>query len=338
LIRKNKISHCEFIPIPVLPKHTPQIYLAPFQGITGQVYRLQFVKHFGGISKMFTPFFTGIHENTRFSKRQLFELGSPQTDNIRLIPQILSKDGAEIQRFANLCRQIGYNEINWNLGCPYPQVANKKRGSGLLPYPEMIKAILDQVYTSDEVKLSVKCRLGYFSVNEIFDVLPVLQAYPLTELIVHARFGKQLYSGSTDEETFAKLLSISHLSVVYNGDIFSADDYQRMSGKFAAVNNWMVGRGILSDPFLAETILNSLGETKKQQRIQHFIDDVYYTYHQHLNSSLAILGIMKELWRYLSISFDEPQQVFRLLKKVNSFDEYESAVSEVFRNYQWKHL
>jgi hypothetical protein len=54
-----------------------------------------------------------------------------------------------------------------------------------------------------------------------------------------------------------------------------------------------------------------------------------------LNDNLAVLGILKEYWHYLAESFNDPHKVFKRLKKVNSFDEYENAVIVVFSEYSW---
>ena len=121
-----------------------KIYLAPFQGITGHVYRESYAKHFVGIDKFFTPFFTGIHKAKSLSSKAS-EFANTRHNRINVVPQILSKDADEMLRFAKYCHEKGFTEINWNLGCPYPRVANKKRGSGLIPFPELVDEILTQL-------------------------------------------------------------------------------------------------------------------------------------------------------------------------------------------------
>ena len=146
---------------------TENLYLAPFQGITGMVFREIYTKHFKGIDKLFTPFFTGIYKKTNLTTRS-DELHEIHHNHVQLVPQILSKDAEEIIRFASYCHEIGFKEINWNLGCPYPRVANKKRGSGMLPYPDMVLEIFEKLNGKINTRLSVKCRLGYNTSDEIF--------------------------------------------------------------------------------------------------------------------------------------------------------------------------
>lgn len=313
----------------------PSIYLAPFQGITGVTFRSVFVKHFKGVDKLFTPFFTTIQHNNKLPARKLIELGNPSESGIEVVPQILSKDADEIIRFADFCHMQGFRELNWNLGCPYPQVANKKRGSGMLPYPEMVDEILKKATSETDIKFSVKCRLGYFSAQELFALIPVFNQYSISEITIHARIGKQLYSGEPDQETFIKAISLLTIPAVYNGDIFSVNDFHTLSSLIPDINAWMIGRGVLSDPFLPAIIKDLPLPDNRKAHIRQFIDDLYFEYRKLKNDNLAVIGNLKEYWHYLAESFNDPHKVFKHLKKPNSFDEYEDAVSRVFGEFEW---
>jgi len=267
--------------------------------------------------------------------RKMAELGHPSENGVEVVPQILSKDADEIIRFAEFCEKAGFKEINWNLGCPYPMVANKKRGSGMLPYPEMADEIMQKVMAETSIKFSIKCRLGYFSPDEIFKLIPIFNHHKISELTIHARIGKQLYSGETDQDTFQKAVSILTVPVVYNGDIFSLNDFQKVSDRFANINKWMIGRGLLSDPFLPAIIKDLPLPGDQKAHVRKFVDDLYFAYRKQLNDNLAVLGILKEYWRYLAESFNDPHRVFKQLKKVVIFDEYEDAVSFVFEEFEW---
>jgi len=315
--------------------NSTHIYLAPFQGITGVTFRRIYTKYFQGVDKLYTPFFTAISSDLKLPARKMAELGNFSENGVEVVPQVLSKDADEIIRFALFCEKQGFKELNWNLGCPYPMVANKKRGSGMLPYPDMVDEILQKVMAETAIRFSVKCRLGYFSPDEIYKLIPVFNQHCISELTIHARIGKQLYSGETDLETFQKAISLLTGPVVYNGDIFSLSDFQKSDDRFPTINNWMIGRGLLSDPFLPAIIKGLPIPADRQAHIRRFVDDLYFAYRKQLNDNLAVLGILKEYWRYLAESFIDPHRVFKQLKKVTSFDEYEDAVAIVFGEYEW---
>ena len=320
-----------------------RLSLGPFQGITDAPFRNVFKKHFGGIDKFYTPFFTGIQKE-HAKNLQVEEIDPRFNDVETLTPQILSTDAEEILRFASQCKELGYKEINLNVGCPFPRVANKKRGCGLLPYPEKIEELLERVFERIDVKFSVKCRLGYFDPDEIVPVIDIFNQYPLSELIIHPRIGKQLYKGEADVKRFAELMPMIKAPLVYNGDIVSVESFERIREQVQPVNAFMLGRGLLANPFLAETcrdVSNASSKNadtddvsqKKTKRLYNYVVDLYEDRLRHAGGSPKVLGRMKELWSYLMYSFDEPQDIWRKIKKINALKEYEETVDTVFREH-----
>ncbi len=322
--------------------NTIRLSLGPFQGITDAPFRNVFKKHFGGIDKYYTPFFTGIQKD-HAKNLQVEEIDPTCNDVETLTPQILSTDAEEILRFATQCKKLGYKEINLNMGCPFPRVANKKRGSGLLPYPEKIEAMLNAVFGRIDLNFSIKCRLGYFNPDEIVPVIDIFNQYPLSELIIHPRIGKQLYKGEADVKRFAELIPMIKAPLVYNGDIVSVDSFERIRKQVQPVNEFMLGRGLLANPFLAEEIkkngiLSEFSEPvrQKKDRLHAYVVDLYEDRLRHTGGSPKVLGRMKELWSYLMYSFDEPQEIWRKIKKINALKEYEEAVDAVFQERRIK--
>lgn len=300
--------------------------LAPFQGITDVVYRNIFKKHFGGIDKYYTPFFTGIQKDNSKSLRG--EEISPDCNDVNtVVPQILSNNADEIVRFANQCKSMGYPEFNLNMGCPFPRVANKTRGCGLMADPNRTIKMLNDVFEQIEgIKFSIKCRLGYYNEEEIYAFIDTFNTLNFSEIIVHPRIGKQMYTGEASLEKFTKLIPLINKPLMYNGDIFDVEKYNMVS-QFAPI---MIGRGLLTNPFLAEKIKHIDNQLDKKQRLHGFVVDLYVERLRHAGGSPKIIGSMKELWKYMMNIFDEPQNVWRKVKKVNHLDEYEDAVEIIF--------
>lgn len=309
-----------------------RIYLAPFQSITTHTFRRVYCRHFAGVSKYYTPFFAKIDHDTRLSERKQLELQLLAPGLPEVVPQILSKDPVEIMRFARICERIGFKELNWNLGCPHAQVADKKRGSGLLKYPDMVEDILSEVMPLMPLKFSVKCRLGYESKDEILKLIPIFNKFPLHELTIHGRIGRQLYSGDSDNHTIKHLLPMLDIPFVHNGDINTLQNFRDVSSLLPKVHTWMIGRGILSNPFLPEEIMGIEHLMDRKTRLNSFLHDLYFGYRQDKNDRLSVLDLLKEYWDYLEHWFPEPQRVKRLIKKARTFSEYEDAVYRVMQN------
>lgn len=313
-----------------------QIYFAPFQSITTHTFRRVYSQHFNGVDKLFTPYFSKLKAGEKLASKNLKALQNQSENNINVIPQILSKDADEIIGFAQNCQQMGFQELNWNLGCPHPQVANKKLGSGLLQYPDLVDDILQKVMAEINIPLSIKCRLGYHSKDELTELIPIFNTYPLHEITIHARIGKQLYSGETDRNTFEQATSQLNAPLVYNGDIFTLEDYSQFKDRFPRINHVMLGRGILSDPFLPARIKGMDLPSDPKAQLYKFMEELYLAYRKEKNNQLSLLSALKEYWTYLANAFDKPTKVYRKLKKCKSFDAYEDAVYTIFSEHDLK--
>lgn len=307
-----------------------KIYFAPFQGITTHLFREVYARHFGGVDKLFTPYFSNFEPGCKLSPKKMDALKNQSEHGVEVVPQVLSKSADEILWLAKTCEELGFKELNWNLGCPYPQVANKRRGSGILPYPEMVDEILEKVFKEINIDFSIKCRLGYNSADELDKLIPVFNQYPISEITLHARIGKQLYSGQPNLEAFAEAANLIKQPLVYNGDIFSREDWRIFSERFPNIHLLMLGRGILRNPFLPAQIKGLALPANPQKVVHQFVDELYLAIRHERSDNHSVLNAMKEYWVYLAESFDDPVKVFRKIRKAKNFGDYEEAVKVIF--------
>ncbi len=309
-----------------------KLYLAPIRGFTDAVYRNTFSEHFSGIDIAVAPFVT-THQGKRIRPALIRGLLPENNTGMPLIPQILSKDPEGFIRLATRLYDLGYDTVNWNLGCPFPMVANKQRGSGLLPYPDKIDSFLETVLPAIPNVLSVKTRLGRRHGDEIFRVMPVFNRYPLKEIIIHPRVGIQMYEGKPDLETFEACLGLSAHPVVYNGDISSLDSFQGLSLRFPEVSRWMLGRGVLINPLLPEIIRNGQDIfPHKIEIIRQFHDALFQEYGKILCGPSHLLERMKGFWKYFSLAFEESRKIQKKVHKTKKTDRYTQIVSHFFEN------
>lgn len=222
------------------------------QGLTELLFRRAFERAFpGAFDYAVSPFISLTHGNLRDAEKKIDDvLPERNRGSMRVVPQILGHEVGEFVDLANRLYDLGYEEVNWNIGCPMRRVAGKHRGSGILPYPEEVRAVLDGVVPAMRPQLSVKMRLGYRSANEIDSIVPILNDYPLANVTIHPRIGKQMYSGTPDLTRFAEVLPMLKHRVIYNGDICSLYDYERIRRMFPMVKDVMIGRGVLYNPLL----------------------------------------------------------------------------------------
>ena len=310
---------------------SPKIYFAPLQESTDHIYRMAHAKYFGGIDKYFAPYILRQNDGTVKNSHQR-DINPVNNGGYPLIPQILAGNSHDFIVLAGLLQETGYHEINWNLGCPYPMVTNKGLGSGLLPYPERIRVILEESLPRFKCRLSVKMRSGLHTSDEIFQVIDVLNDFPIHEVILHPRVAKQLYKGVPDEELFAEVSRRIKHPLVYNGDLTSVEDFGRLKNLFGSTESWMVGRGILKNPFLPNLLrTGSLPEKEKcEETLRNFHEELLIGYSGILNGNSHLLMRMEKFWSYFCFAFPDPHETFKRIKKAANMTKYELAVNENF--------
>lgn len=310
-----------------------KIHSSPLQGITDFRFRNAFQRFFGGIDQYIAPYIrvNGKQEIKPGNERDILPANNISSD---LIPQIITKDAGEFLFVAKFVQELGYNELNWNLGCPYPMVAKRGMGSGLLSMPDKIDEILKRVYAETNIQVSVKMRLGYESPLEIFNVLPVLERYRLTNITIHPRIGKQLYRGEVDLKTFEECLRQTSHKIFYNGDITSVRSFREMKERFPAINNWMIGRGLIADPFLPAMIKadNPLYPEKRYEVFKSFHDALLSSYEEALSGPKHLLMKMYSFWEYFILSFPHTPKGLKKIKKARSLSVYRELVKQITDN------
>ena len=305
--------------------------MAPLRGVTTVTFRRVFAHHFGGIDLALSPFIPTVHGHTVKSSLLRDVAPGPSQAPFRLVPQFIGNDPKAIVTLARALEDLGYDEINWNMGCPWPMVRKKKRGSGLLPYPDLVCAILDEVIPQLNATLSIKVRLGVKTDQDLSPLLPRLNPYPLSEIIIHPRTAVQMYEGQADADAFGRHLGLTCHTVVYNGDLWTAADYHRLKARFPQVDRWMLGRGIIRRPMLAEQITGGpVTSVPLLDRIRDFHNELYDAYAELLFGPTPLLGKMKELWFYLAGAFDNGEAFLKRVQRTKAPTQYETIVKAFF--------
>lgn len=309
----------------------PFLYLAPLRGLTDALFRDTFADHFSGFDAAVAPFITP-QKKSLYEDKQIRDVLPENNTRLPVVPQLLHTDPDDFLVLAQRLTELGYDHINWNLGCPAPMIARKKRGSGLLPFPKEIIDLLNRVMPELKIELSIKTRLGFHDHAETRALLPQLNNFPLKEIIIHTRLGKQLYKGSTDPEGFAVCRQLSVHQLTYNGDINDVGTFNSLTARFPDVERWMIGRGALSNPFLAEEIKSYPDQSvaERRTRLYNFHQDLFNRYTERLSGPSHLLGRVKHLWLYLIASFPGNKKLLKKILKSSSPAAYLEAVDRLF--------
>lgn len=307
-----------------------KFYFAPMEGVTGYIYRNAHHTFFPGIDKYFTPFVVA-NQTYKFKTREKTDVAPENNRGLYIVPQIMANKAEEFLWAAGELKKLGYEEINLNLGCPAATVVSKKKGSGFLAYPDELERFLDVVFSGLEgqgIRVSVKTRLGKERVEEAGRLMEIYNRYPLHELIIHPRVQKDFYKNEPRMDAFAEAVQASRHPVCYNGNLFSAEDYEQFANRFPEIQAVMLGRGLIADPALVRELQG--GACLDREELRRFHNAVFGAYRSTALGEVNTLFKMKELWSYMGQLFSGDERMTRKIRKAGSDSEYLSAVEKLF--------
>lgn len=300
-----------------------KFYFAPLEGITDSIYRQLHHKHFPGIDRYYTPFFSPtVHRN--LTPKESRELPFADTVGYRAVPQLLTKVAEDFLWMAQQCKDRGYEEVNLNLGCPSGTVTAKGKGAGMLRDLDALDRFLAAIFTSAPLAISIKTRIGFSSPGEFPALLDIFNRYPIKELTVHSRVRTAFYNGNVDMDAFRYSAENSRNPVCFNGDICSISQAEKIEECFPAVDAVMIGRALIGDPGM-------LTGSTTPQRLEAFTDELLACYIEAFGGARNAMFRMKEHWRYLICKFDETDKLAKQLRKTTDIKEFKAITHRILR-------
>ena len=303
------------------------IDFAPLDGITKIVFRQVWSQFFSGVDRYFIPFFSPTPHHL-MTPRDLREVDYIHNANLPSVPQVMTKNADDFLWACQVLKDMGYTEVNLNLGCPSGTVTAKGKGSGMLRDPAVLDAFLDAVFSHAEGPISVKTRLGVSSPDEFAAILDIYNRYPICELTIHPRVMRQLYRGQADRAAFAEALPRCTMPVCYNGDVTTPEELRALETQFPQLSGIMIGRGFIADPALLRRARGGTGASREELR--GYLDDLYHGYTELFGSAGCAVSRMKAHWFYLIHRFAGSEKLEKQLRKAREPWEYEVLVNQIF--------
>ena len=320
------------------------IYLAPLEGLTDYTFRNSYEQVYGKgkIAKYFTPFISP-NSSENFLTKEMRDVDRDNNKGLYVVPQVMTNNSKDfLWTIKKLHKELGYEEINLNLGCPSGTVVSKKKGSGFLGDIEGLDKFLyetmsDKYVQDNNIKISLKTRIGLDTASNWEEIIGVYNKYKLEEIIVHPRIRTDFYKNEVNKEAFKYALENSTNKVVYNGDIFTRRDYLEFLTEFKECDAIMLGRGLVADPALIN-VLKAADPVNYVRDLQKDKEQLSQFHEKVLNERLKIMSgdkhaihRMKEMWCYMEYVFDDKKDV-KQVKKSQKMEEYKLAVKVLLNN------
>ncbi|MCD8093001.1 MAG: tRNA-dihydrouridine synthase family protein [Bacteroides sp.] len=305
------------------------IHFAPLQGYTDAIYRQAHARIFGGIETYYSPFVRV--ERGEIRRRDVRDIEPDNNQGLHLIPQLIAPDADKLEQIMSLFIGKEYNEVDINLGCPFPMLAKRHNGAGMLPYPEEVKALLaTAVEKHPDIRFSVKLRLGWDDAGECLELLPLFNELPLSHIILHPRLGKQQYKGEVDLNGFEAFYEGCNKPLLYNGDLHTTEDIRSITVRFPRLAGVVIGRGLLANPALAWEYRQGkpLSSDEMARKVSQLHAEVFSKYEELLQGGeTQLLMKMKSFWEYLLPDGDRKAK--KTIHKTSRLANYQAAVSNL---------
>ena len=301
------------------------------QGLTEALFRKVYEECFPNAIPLAISPFISLTRNLHNSKGKALEtllddvLPANNEGSIPIVPQLLGKEPEEFVEMCNILFDMGYNEVNWNIGCPMRAITGKHRGSGILPYPDEVRYVLEKVVPHTKTSISIKMRIGLKSGDEIFRLVPVLNDFPLTSVTIHPRTGRQQYTGQPDLDTFGKVMPLLKHPVIYNGDITTPAQAKSIRERFPAIADIMVGRGVLYRPTLPMEISGLQPTVCSRLFIRRLMDEIKSS----LPTEQSMIHKAKEYWGLLWKSLPISEMQAREVLKAEQFTTVDNLIYQL---------
>ena len=320
-----------------------QYYFAPMEGITGYPFRNTFQKYFPGADRYYSPFLVA-NQTFHFKKKELRDVAPENNDTLTLIPQVMTAQAEQFVWAVEVLGELGYREVNLNLGCPSATVVTRHKGAGMLKDADRLDRFFEEVFDGLEKKagepdglpgISLKTRIGFSDVKEAVRLTEIFNRYPFCEIIIHPRLREEYYKGVQHREIFGEMLHALKHPVSYNGDLCTVEDVERIKEEFPDLQAVMIGRGALRNPALfrmlqiAEEGGNPQSAVLTKVELRPFLDELFEEYSREMSGDVQVMFKMKELWTYLKDLFPGSEKAMKKLRKAKTRADYEAFLNEM---------
>jgi tRNA-dihydrouridine synthase C len=232
-----------------------RLFLAPMEGLADYVLR-DVLTSAGGFDGCVSEFVrvTGSLLPERVYERDTPEVlhGGHTPAGTPMVIQLLGSDPEWLALNAAQAARLSPHGLDLNFGCPAKVVNRHGGGAMLLADPELLNRIVSAVRAAVPAQIAVtaKMRLGVSDTSLAIDCATALAEGGAASLVVHARTRDHGYRPPAHWEWIARIDAAVDIPVIANGEVWTVADWERCRA-VSGCEDVMIGRGAVSDPFLA---------------------------------------------------------------------------------------
>ena len=306
-----------------LPK--PFFALAPMEDVTDAAFR-RLIASYGKPHIIFTEFTSAdglVLADEKGSERLRKKFIYSESER-PIVAQIFSSEAEYIEKATEVVKDLGFDGVDINMGCPVDEVVRQECGAALIKNPVRARELI-RAAKKTGLPVSVKTRIGY-NTDELDTWLPELLAEEPVAVTIHARTRKEMSAVPAQWEKIARAVEIrnrlkSNALIVGNGDVKDIVD-ARAKVEATHCDGVMLGRAIYGNPWL---FADRGVEPTKEERIEALLE--------HLSLFEKLLGtntnyaVMKKHFKAYISGWDGAKDLRVKLMDTNSVDEAKALLS-----------
>lgn len=331
----------------------PFFVLAPMADVTDAAFR-RIIAKYGKPDVFWTEFVSadGLC-NPKGREKLLIDLSYTEEER-PIIAQIFSSKPDNVREVAKLIKELGFDGLDINMGCPDRTIEKQGAGASLMKNPKLAQEIiLAAKEGAGDMPVSVKTRLGY-NKDILEEWLPALLSVKPVAITVHARNRKELSDFPARWEMVKRAVEIrdemkSETLIIGNGDVKDIADAKRKVEE-TGVDGVMLGRAIFGNPFLFNHKQKEMDvKTRLKIMVEHtklfeelFSGKKNFAITRHVKDSPREAGadstlgrksfnVMKKHYKAYANGFDGAKELRVELMETKNADEVEAIVEKFLK-------
>ena len=308
------------------------VVMAPMADVTDSAFRKMIAKYSrhgklgGGPDVFYTEFVASDGLASNEGRPKLMHNFKYSEDERPIVAQIFSCQPKNIESAARLCRELGFDGIDLNMGCPARNICKQGAGCGMIRTPELLKPVIAAAKRgAGDIPVAVKTRVGW-STNEIETWIPAILACDVAAITLHGRTRKVMSKIPANWDWIQRAGEIVRDSgkptkFIGNGDLQSVAQSKEYSKKYKT-DGGMIARAIFGNPWLFDTEKHEVSVKEKLdvllEHTQVFINELG----DHKN-----FAVMKKHYKAYIAGFDGAKELRVQLMESDSYEEIEHHIN-----------
>lgn len=296
----------------------PIMAMAPMANVTDAAFRRMFAE-LGPPDVFWTEFVSVEGLLSRGREQLLVDFWKSDAEH-PIVAQIFGSKPEQFEEVAKLVRELGFDGVDINMGCPDSGIEKSGAGASLIKNPGLAREIIRATKrgTGGAIPVSVKTRLGYRSTDEMTEWLTALLNEDIAALTVHLRTRNEMSDVPAHWDRAREIVALRdrlapETVVLGNGDVATLAEAKARAAE-TGMDGIMVGRGMFGNPWFFNEKLGGQAPNvneKLMRMVEHaeLFEKLYKSNLSKREGGIKSFDIMKKHFKAYCSGFDDAKEL-----------------------------